>query len=152
MARARKDEAAGRIAGAVLIGLALCLPAAGEETQPTTPLSQECQSGGEAIVAESPLPNVAAALASRKTIKILSIGASPAAGRRTIKGGYTSLIEQIRRRPHLLQPFVGLAGAPVVADAHDQQHDEHRCAGGAQFREQGEIQGVGAFAPDVDAA
>ena len=98
MARARKDEAAGRIAGAVLIGLALCLPAAGEETQATTPLSPECQSGGEAIVTESPLPNVAAALASRKTIKILSIGASPAAGRRTIKGGYTSLIEQILER------------------------------------------------------
>jgi len=53
--------------------------------------------GGEALVAEA-LPNVAFDLASHKSIKILSIGASAAAGRRSTRGGYTRLIEQILER------------------------------------------------------
>jgi acyl-CoA thioesterase-1 len=98
MARSCKDTGAGELAGAALIALAMCLPASGQEAPAPPPFSQECQSGGEAIVAESPLPNVAAALASRKQIKILAIGASAAAGSRTTKGGYTVLIEQILER------------------------------------------------------
>jgi acyl-CoA thioesterase-1 len=98
MARSRKDKAAGGVAGAVLIAFASCSPASGQEAPAPPPFSQECQSGGEAIVAESPLPNVAAALANRKRIKILAIGASAASGSRTTKGGYTALIEQILER------------------------------------------------------
>jgi acyl-CoA thioesterase-1 len=66
---------------------------------PTTPpYSQECQNGGDTISAESPLPHVATALRSRKTIRIFAIGASSLAGHRATKGGYTALIEQILER------------------------------------------------------
>jgi acyl-CoA thioesterase-1 len=66
------------------------------------PLSQECQGGSTEIVAESPLPNVAAALQKRRTVRILAIGAS--GGRR--KGGYTHQIERILKQV--------LKGADVV--------------------------------------
>jgi lysophospholipase L1-like esterase len=99
MARSRTGRCAGTIAGAVLI--ALGLPALGQPRQETPappPFSLECQSGGDALVAESPLPYVTAALANRKRIKILTIGASAAAGRRATPGGYTALIEQMLER------------------------------------------------------
>lgn len=59
------------------------------------PFSQDCQVGGTAIVEESPLPNVAAALQNRKQVKILAIGASALVGRRSRPGGYTEQIEKI---------------------------------------------------------
>jgi acyl-CoA thioesterase I len=58
-----------------------------------SPYSPECQAGGLAIAGESPLPNVAAALEKRKTIKILAIGA--AAGKRRARGSYTDQIERL---------------------------------------------------------
>jgi lysophospholipase L1-like esterase len=87
----------GGIAGGLLTVLAFVLSAAAQEAPPTQPYSQECQKGGEALVAESPLPNVAAALAKGKTLRILTIGASSAVGRST-RGGYTRLIESILER------------------------------------------------------
>lgn len=63
-----------------------------------TPYSSECQTGSTSIMNESPLPNVAAALEQRKTIKILTIGASASAGRGAVRGGYTALIRQILER------------------------------------------------------
>jgi len=98
MAGSRKDANAGPIAGGVLIFLAACSLASGQEAPAPPPFSQECVKGGEALVAESPLPNVASDLANHKTIKILTIGASAAAGRRATRGGYTMLIEQILER------------------------------------------------------
>jgi lysophospholipase L1-like esterase len=59
------------------------------------PFSQDCQVGDTAIVEESTLPNVAAALQSRKQVRILTIGASSTVGRRTARGLHTELIEQI---------------------------------------------------------
>jgi acyl-CoA thioesterase-1 len=50
------------------------------------PYSRDCQIGSTAIVEESPLPHVAAALQSRKQIKILAIGASPIMSRRVNSG------------------------------------------------------------------
>jgi lysophospholipase L1-like esterase len=50
------------------------------------------------LVAESPLPYVASALMTRKQVRILTIGASAAAGRRTTPGGYTAMIEQMLER------------------------------------------------------
>src|SRR5262249_42521566 len=97
MARSRKGPA-GRVAGSVLMVLALCSFASGQEAPAPPPFSQECSKGGEALVAETPLPNVAADLASHRTIKILTIGSSAAAGRRAIRGGYTRLIEEILER------------------------------------------------------
>jgi acyl-CoA thioesterase-1 len=102
MARSRTGACAGTtIAGALLIALglpALSEPASRPEAPTPPPFSLECQSGGEALAADSPLPNVAAALASRKRIRILTIGASAAAGRRTTPGGYTALLEQMLER------------------------------------------------------
>ena len=103
MARSRKGPGAGAIAGTVLLALAWCSPAMAEtaaraDAPAPPPFSLECQSGGEALVAESPLPYVTAALANRKRLRILTIGASAAAGRRTTPGGYTALIEQMLER------------------------------------------------------
>ena len=55
------------------------------------PLSKACQSGSAALAEGSPLPNVAAALVQRKTLRILAMGAAP--GRVSGRGGYTALIE-----------------------------------------------------------
>jgi acyl-CoA thioesterase-1 len=61
--------------------------AAPSASQPVAaPFSRDCQIGGTAIVEESPLPHVAAALQSRKQIKILAIGASPIMSRRVNSG------------------------------------------------------------------
>ncbi len=63
------------------------------------PFSQDCQVGNEAIVEQSPLPNVAAALQNRKQIKILAIGASPMVSRRTPgPGGNGDQIRDILRQ------------------------------------------------------
>jgi len=53
------------------------------------PFSQDCQIGNMAVVEESPLPHVAAALQSRKQIKILAIGATPVLSRRVHGSGVT---------------------------------------------------------------
>jgi lysophospholipase L1-like esterase len=61
-------------------------------SEPATPLSKSCQSGAAATADNSPLPNVAAALAQRKTLRILAFGAAP--GRVSGHGGgYTAVIE-----------------------------------------------------------
>src|SRR5688500_788294 len=51
----------------------------GTAAQPAmpAPFSRDCRVANEAFITDSPLPNVAAALQQRKTIKILAIGASP---------------------------------------------------------------------------
>jgi acyl-CoA thioesterase-1 len=83
--------------GALVFGaLMVCWPPRAQtaplESQPL-PLSKACQSGSAALGAESPLPNVAAALAAQsKTLRILTMGAAP--GRVGAHGGgYTELIE-----------------------------------------------------------
>jgi len=109
MARTGKGKAAGGITGGVLTFLltffltflTLWQPASAQDAAtPLTPYSRECQIGGQ-LIAASPLPNVATALDNRKKIRILTIGASAAAGRRFSKGGYTAQIEQILE--HALQ-------------------------------------------------
>ncbi len=96
MARPHTKTGAGCITGIVLIAWALwMLPAASQDTPPQTPVTQECQRGGDSIAGESPLPNVAKALAERKSLNILTIGASATGGRRSTRGGYTRLIEEI---------------------------------------------------------
>jgi acyl-CoA thioesterase I len=58
------------------------------------PYSAECQGGTTDIVTETPLPNVAAALQKRRTVRILAIG-NAAGGR---QGGYTKQIERILKQ------------------------------------------------------
>jgi len=93
------------IAGLVAVGseeAAAPSPAQPPAIPVPAPLSAECQSGSTEIVSESPLPNVAAGLQKRRTIRILAIGSS--GGRR--KGGYTHQIERILKQV--------LKGASVV--------------------------------------
>ncbi len=64
---------------------------------PNSPLTKACQPGSTAQPEQSPLPNVAAALAQHKPVRILAFGAAP--GRITARsGGYTALIEQMLER------------------------------------------------------
>src|SRR5258708_11358177 len=65
------------------------------------PYSHDCQVGSTVVVEESPLPHVAAALQSRRQLKILAIGASPVLSRRVHGAGET--IRQL-----LLQSIQGL--------------------------------------------
>ena len=58
-------------------------------------ISHDCQAQGAATATDSPLPNVAAALARRKKIKILAIGAAASGGPGASKGGYSVLIRRM---------------------------------------------------------
>jgi lysophospholipase L1-like esterase len=76
------------------------LTAASAQTPPAAPVaplpmpfSKSCQSGSAALARESPLPNVAAALKRRKSLRILSMGAAP--GRVGPGGDYSDLIESM---------------------------------------------------------
>ena len=97
---ARKHQAEITIAAGLLLSAWLAGAAAVGQERPTAaappampaPFSRDCQVPNDAVIRESPLPNVAAALQKRKEIKILAIGASATAGRR---GSYTDQIEQI---------------------------------------------------------
>jgi acyl-CoA thioesterase I len=62
------------------------------------PFSHDCQVGTTATATDSPLPNVAAALAKHKKIRILAIGASASAGRGARHGGYMGETRQILRQ------------------------------------------------------
>jgi lysophospholipase L1-like esterase len=91
------------IGAALLSTLIVCTAARAQSAGPTppvaspanaiSPLSKTCQAGSKALAPEeSPLPNVAAALAQRKTLRILSFGAAP--GRIGSRGDdYMDLIE-----------------------------------------------------------
>ena len=60
-------------------------------------VSKACETGTTATADEAPLPNVAAALAQRNSLRILAMGAAP--GRVGVRGGgYTALIEAILER------------------------------------------------------
>jgi len=82
-------------AGAALIAAALAaLAPAGAQTPPAAPVSKTCETGATATAETTPLPNVAAALAQRKALRILAMGAAP--GRVSARaGGYTALIESM---------------------------------------------------------
>lgn len=86
----------GSVGVALLIALIVCAPAAAQNAAPPSPYSKACQPGAAATADESPLPNVAAALAQRKTLRILAFGAAP--GRVSARGGYTALIETMLER------------------------------------------------------
>ena len=75
-----------------LIGLGPARTQSPPPQLPAAPLSKACQAGDSAGADQSPLPNVAAALAQRKTLRILAMGAAP--GRVGARhGAYTQLIE-----------------------------------------------------------
>jgi lysophospholipase L1-like esterase len=86
---------------ALLSASIICAPAQNAPATPASALapsgaaplvSKACQTGSSALASEeSPLRNVAAALAKRKTLRILTFGAAP--GRIGRHGDYTDVIE-----------------------------------------------------------
>lgn len=99
----RPFESAARVLALSLLAASLSGLAHGQATEPPAPslpvpapFSRDCQIGSTAIVEESSLPNVAAALQSRKQIKILAIGASPLLGRRVL-GGHGDTVTHLLR-------------------------------------------------------
>jgi len=106
MARTGQIKTVGTAVAGVLTLSLIAGTVFGESTSPAAPaapippvvapvpLSPECQSGSTEIVAESPLPHVAAALQKRRTVRILAIGNST--GRR--QGDFTRHIERILRQ------------------------------------------------------
>ncbi len=90
-----------------LIGSAVWGQGSGQAPSPVmpAPFSRDCQvaAGSDPVGASSPLPNVALALQQRKKIRILAIGASASAGRRSTRGGHTGEARKI-----LLQAIKGL--------------------------------------------
>lgn len=83
---------------AVLFGHAVWAQESPQTAPMPAPFSRDCQVGSTATASDSPLPNVAAALAKNKRIKILAIGASPSAGRGVQHGGYMGEARQILRQ------------------------------------------------------
>jgi lysophospholipase L1-like esterase len=102
MAREHQGTTAPASGSVVLSLLLLCAVtfgpqhASAQQALPMpAPFSRDCQFGANEITADSPLPNVAAALQQRKQVKILAIGASSAARGRHSRGGHTEEIRQI---------------------------------------------------------
>ncbi|MGB7210841.1 MAG: GDSL-type esterase/lipase family protein [Pyrinomonadaceae bacterium] len=89
-----RAAAAGILTLALVAGTAWSEGTAPPAVVAPAPYSPECQGGTTEIVTETPLPNVAAALQKRRTIRILALGAS--AGRR--QGGYTHRIERLLKQ------------------------------------------------------
>ncbi len=87
------------VAGALIAAhdRAAAQPAPAPVPPVAAPFSNDCQIGGTAIVEESPLPHVAAALQSRKQIKILAIGASPIMSRR-VHSGHGETMRQLLKQ------------------------------------------------------
>lgn len=92
-----------RILGAGLVAVSTAFAPAlaqngGGSATPAAPdlVSKACQPGASAGTEASPLPHVAAALAQRKTLRILALGAAP--GRVGARGGYTAVIEGMLER------------------------------------------------------
>ena len=68
-------------------------PAASDGPAPT-PISKDCQTPGVNISGDLPLPNVMTALRVRKTIKIMTFGASSKGGK-TASEGYQQVMETV---------------------------------------------------------
>jgi acyl-CoA thioesterase-1 len=96
-------ESARRVLAVSLLAASLHGPAYGQAATPpapppvAAPFSQDCQIGSTAIVEESSLPHVVAALQSRKQIKILAIGASPVLSRR-VHGSHGDTVSRLLKQ------------------------------------------------------
>jgi hypothetical protein len=59
-----------------------------------SPVPKACETPGTQVIADSPLPNVAAALKDRKKITILAIGSTSASLRGPVSGGHYAIVER----------------------------------------------------------
>jgi lysophospholipase L1-like esterase len=109
---ATAPSACALLLGAALAG-ALTTPAPAQQPAAATAapeaalVSKACQPGAPALTGDFALPGVAAALASRRTVRILAIGAAP--GRIGRRGGtYTASIER------MLQNALKVTGIEII--------------------------------------
>jgi len=59
-----------------------------------SPVPKACETPGAQVIADSPLPNIAAALKERKKITILAIGSTSASLRGPVSGGHYAIVER----------------------------------------------------------
>jgi lysophospholipase L1-like esterase len=80
----------------VLAGMAAALSSSAysQGGQALAPVPKACETPGLTVIADSPLPNIAAALKERKKINILAIGATSASLRGPVSGGYYAVLER----------------------------------------------------------
>jgi acyl-CoA thioesterase I len=100
IAKPRQTARTGSLGAALVTALLLLAPARAQTSPPMaapttvpSPYSPACRSGSAALTGASPLPNVAAALQHRKTLRILSMGT--ASGRVSPRGDYSELVEAL---------------------------------------------------------
>ena len=104
-AGAARAVRAAIIAALIVAAPALACAQNAASPAPQSPLSKACQPGAGALAGDPPLPNVAAALAQRKVLRILAMGAAPGrigAGRRLHRAdrGHAGERAQGHRRHH----------------------------------------------------
>ena len=66
----------------------------GQGSPVLSPVPKACETPGPQVIANSPLPNVAAALKERKKITILAIGSTSASLRGPVSGGHYAIVER----------------------------------------------------------
>lgn len=76
-----------------VVAAAWALPVRGQETPQIAPLPKQCSAPAAAVIANSPLPNIATALKERRKINILAIGATSASLRGPVSGGSYAVVK-----------------------------------------------------------
>ena len=61
-----------------------------------SPVPKACETPGAQVIADSPLPNIVAALKERKKITILAIGSTSASLRGPVSGGHYAIVASLR--------------------------------------------------------
>lgn len=96
MARSRQKA---RVTCTTLTSIALtalllvCVSLVHAQGPVVAPLPKQCEAPGTAVITDSPLPNVAAALKERKKITILAIGSTSASLRGPVSGGHYAVVK-----------------------------------------------------------
>ena len=97
---ARQGEKGGlknaSLLAAALIAAVLAWASAvrGQGAPVLSPVPKACETPGAQVIADSPLPNIVAALKERKKITILAIGSTSASLRGPVSGGHYAIVER----------------------------------------------------------
>ena len=85
-----------------------------------SPVPKACETPGAQVIADSPLPNIVAALKERKKITILAIGSTSASLRGPVSGGHYAIVERAAE-PRRAARFAGnrMSLGMIAATGHD---------------------------------
>jgi acyl-CoA thioesterase I len=78
----------------VAVMFALAPSVRGQGAPVLSPVPKACETPGAQVIADSPLPNIVAALKERKKITILAIGSTSASLRGPVSGGHYAIVER----------------------------------------------------------